>query len=195
MPLVHRIYTETPATGIAPKSGERVGRPRVQVGRPRFPPITDMLWTRSRRVRAWRGGDVRAVYYEVLNIVALWGIIALARSTPCAVADRCEHRGRGIRRLVTASPVRQHDAAPARGPPARMAARRDGSDGAVLRVFRRPFSPKPRLAAAARIIWSGRCASAPRTRVENHSRFMLDSPMEIPRTQRDSPSFADPESS
>ena len=24
--------------------------------------ITDILWTGSRRVRAWRGGDVRAVY-------------------------------------------------------------------------------------------------------------------------------------
>ena len=27
--------------------------------------ITDMLWTGSPRVRAWRGGDVRAVYYSV----------------------------------------------------------------------------------------------------------------------------------
>ena len=29
--------------------------------------ITDILWTGSARVRAWRGGDVRAVYYTVLG--------------------------------------------------------------------------------------------------------------------------------
>ncbi len=29
--------------------------------------ITDILWTGSRSVRAWRGGDVRAVYYTVLD--------------------------------------------------------------------------------------------------------------------------------
>ena len=28
--------------------------------------VTDILWTGSARVRAWRGGDVRAVYYSVL---------------------------------------------------------------------------------------------------------------------------------
>ena len=44
--------------------------------------ITDMLWTGSRRVRAWRGGDVRAVYYAVLAIVVLWGIAALRLAAP-----------------------------------------------------------------------------------------------------------------
>ena len=39
--------------------------------------ITDILWTGSNRVRAWRGGDVRAVYYSVLAAVVLWGIVAL----------------------------------------------------------------------------------------------------------------------
>jgi hypothetical protein len=39
--------------------------------------ITDILWTGSARVRAWRGGDVRAVYYSVLAVVVVWGIIAL----------------------------------------------------------------------------------------------------------------------
>src|SRR6185436_5559400 len=39
--------------------------------------ITDILWTGSERVRGWRGGDVRAVYYGVLAVVVLWGIIAL----------------------------------------------------------------------------------------------------------------------
>jgi hypothetical protein len=44
--------------------------------------ITDILWTGSRRVRAWRGGDVRAVYYTVLAIAAAWGIFALRLAAP-----------------------------------------------------------------------------------------------------------------
>jgi hypothetical protein len=44
--------------------------------------ITDILWTGSRRLRAWRGGDVRAVYYGVLAAVVLWGIIALRLAQP-----------------------------------------------------------------------------------------------------------------
>ena len=44
--------------------------------------VTDMLWTGSRRVRAWRGGDVRAVYYSVLAAVVLWGIVALRLAQP-----------------------------------------------------------------------------------------------------------------
>ena len=44
--------------------------------------ITDMLWTGSARVRSWRGGDVRAVYYTVLSVLVLWGIIALRMAQP-----------------------------------------------------------------------------------------------------------------
>lgn len=44
--------------------------------------ITDILWTGSRRIRAWRGGDVRAVYYAVLAAVVLWGVIALRLAQP-----------------------------------------------------------------------------------------------------------------
>ena len=44
--------------------------------------ITDILWTGSSRVRAWRDGDVRAVYYSVLAIVVLWGIAALRLAQP-----------------------------------------------------------------------------------------------------------------
>ena len=39
--------------------------------------VTDILWTGSARVRDWRGGDVRAVYYGVLALVVVWGLIAL----------------------------------------------------------------------------------------------------------------------
>jgi hypothetical protein len=44
--------------------------------------ITDILWTGSRRVRGWRGGDVRAVYYTVLGVIACWGIFALRLAQP-----------------------------------------------------------------------------------------------------------------
>jgi len=44
--------------------------------------VTDILWTGSARVRAWRGGDVRAVYYGVLAVVVVWGIIALKLAQP-----------------------------------------------------------------------------------------------------------------
>ena len=44
--------------------------------------ITDILWTGSRRVRRWRGGDVRFVYYTVLVGIAAWGIIGLGLAQP-----------------------------------------------------------------------------------------------------------------
>ncbi len=44
--------------------------------------ITDMLWTGSSRVRRWRGGDVRGVYYAVLAIVVAWGIVAMSLAAP-----------------------------------------------------------------------------------------------------------------
>jgi hypothetical protein len=44
--------------------------------------ITDILWTGSRRIRSWRGGDVRAVYYSVLAAIVIWGLIALRLAQP-----------------------------------------------------------------------------------------------------------------
>ena len=44
--------------------------------------ITDILWTGSRTVRRWRGGDVRFVYYTVLGVLAVWGVIALRLAQP-----------------------------------------------------------------------------------------------------------------
>lgn len=44
--------------------------------------VTDILWTGSRRIRAWRGGDVRAIYYGLLGIVVVWGIIASKLAQP-----------------------------------------------------------------------------------------------------------------
>ena len=36
----------------------------------------------GQRVRAWRSGDVRAVYYSVLGTAVLWGIVALRLAQP-----------------------------------------------------------------------------------------------------------------
>jgi hypothetical protein len=44
--------------------------------------ITDILWSGSARVRRWRGGDVRAVYYSVLALIVIWGVIALGLAAP-----------------------------------------------------------------------------------------------------------------
>jgi hypothetical protein len=44
--------------------------------------LTDMLWTGSDRIRNWRGGDVRAIYYGVLAVVVIWGMIALRLAQP-----------------------------------------------------------------------------------------------------------------
>lgn len=44
--------------------------------------VTDILWTGSKRIRNWRGGDVRAIYYSLLGLVVVWGIIALKLAQP-----------------------------------------------------------------------------------------------------------------
>jgi hypothetical protein len=44
--------------------------------------ITDILWTGSTRIRAWRGGDVRVVYYSLLGVISIWGIMALRLTQP-----------------------------------------------------------------------------------------------------------------
>jgi hypothetical protein len=44
--------------------------------------ITDMMWTGSSRIRAWRGGDVRRIYYTLLGAVVIWGMIALKLAQP-----------------------------------------------------------------------------------------------------------------
>jgi hypothetical protein len=44
--------------------------------------ITDILWAGSARIRAWRGGDVRVVYYSVLAVISVWGILALRLTQP-----------------------------------------------------------------------------------------------------------------
>jgi hypothetical protein len=44
--------------------------------------ITDILWSGGTRIRQWRGGDVRLVYYSVLAAAVIWGLIALRLTQP-----------------------------------------------------------------------------------------------------------------
>jgi len=44
--------------------------------------VTDILWTGSKRIRNWRGGDVRAIYYTLLGVLVVWGMIALKLAQP-----------------------------------------------------------------------------------------------------------------
>ncbi|MCM3879370.1 MAG: Nramp family divalent metal transporter [Vicinamibacterales bacterium] len=44
--------------------------------------LTDILWTSSSQVRAWSRGEVRMVYYAVLGIVCVWGMVALRLAQP-----------------------------------------------------------------------------------------------------------------
>jgi hypothetical protein len=44
--------------------------------------ITDILWSGSQRIRQWRGGDVRLIYYSVLALVVIWALIALRLTQP-----------------------------------------------------------------------------------------------------------------
>jgi hypothetical protein len=44
--------------------------------------VTDILWSGSKRLREWRGGDVRRIYYGVLAAVVVWGMIALRLAQP-----------------------------------------------------------------------------------------------------------------
>ena len=44
--------------------------------------ITDIMWTGSARVRGWRGGDVRVVYYSVLIALVVWGVVAMRLAQP-----------------------------------------------------------------------------------------------------------------
>ena len=55
--------------------------------------MTDILWTGSRRVRSWRGGDVRAVYYTVLAVVVVWGVIALRLAQPIVLLQLAANVG------------------------------------------------------------------------------------------------------
>ena len=47
---------------------------------------TDIIWTVSRRARRVQGGDVRRVYYGILAIYGVWGLVALSLFNPLQIA-------------------------------------------------------------------------------------------------------------
>jgi hypothetical protein len=44
--------------------------------------VTDILWSGDPNIRRWRGGDVRIVYYGVLALIAIWGLIGIRLTQP-----------------------------------------------------------------------------------------------------------------
>ena len=99
--------------------------------------ITDILWTGSSRVRAWRGGDVRAVYYTVLAVLVVWGIFALRLAQPIVLLKIGANVAGAVFVIAVAAPaLRQHAHPPATRAPADVAPRRPGRDGRLLRVLR-----------------------------------------------------------
>jgi hypothetical protein len=49
--------------------------------------ITDLLWSGSQRIRRWREGDVRLVYYTVLAFMIAWGLLALRLTEPIILLE------------------------------------------------------------------------------------------------------------
>ncbi|MDQ3651688.1 MAG: Nramp family divalent metal transporter [Acidobacteriota bacterium] len=39
--------------------------------------LTDIIWVGSSKARAWRGGDIRKVYYTLLFVFTVWGMFAV----------------------------------------------------------------------------------------------------------------------
>jgi len=44
--------------------------------------VTDVLWMSASRLRDWRRGDIRRIYYSILAIFSLWGVLAVRVASP-----------------------------------------------------------------------------------------------------------------
>ncbi len=99
--------------------------------------ISDILWTGSRRVRAWRGGDVRAVYYTVLAILVVWGLIAMRLAQPIVLLQLGANvAGLDLRHRDPAPALHQYAAAASAREAADVAAGRARRHDALLRILR-----------------------------------------------------------
>ena len=99
-----------------------------------------ILWTGSRRVRAWRGGDVRLVYYTVLVLAALWGIIALGLAQPIILLQIAANVAGFVFVVATLHLLYIYTRfLPPAIRPLTRAVRSARGDVAVLRVLRRAF--------------------------------------------------------
>ena len=117
--------------------------------------ITDILWTGSRRVRAWRGGDVRAVYYAVLAAVVLWGIVALRLAQPIVLLKLGANVA-GVVFIVASLHLLYVNTRllPEHVRPPHVAARRAGRDGALLRLLRHALALEHGAVSCDYAVWS-----------------------------------------
>ncbi|MBI4584749.1 MAG: Nramp family divalent metal transporter [Planctomycetes bacterium] len=44
--------------------------------------VTDALWMSSGKLRGWRGGRIQSIYYSILAIFSLWGVLAIRSASP-----------------------------------------------------------------------------------------------------------------
>jgi hypothetical protein len=44
--------------------------------------VTDALWMSSEKLRGWRGGRIQRIYYFILVIFSIWGVVAIRVATP-----------------------------------------------------------------------------------------------------------------
>jgi hypothetical protein len=82
--LAHQISAIAPALGllVAILGAWILFKTQLDVVEGMVRSVTDILWTGSSAVRRWRGGDARAVYYTVLGVVVVWGMIAMKLQQP-----------------------------------------------------------------------------------------------------------------
>jgi len=82
--LAHQISSIAPALGllVAILGAWILFKTQLDVVEGMVRSVTDILWTGSSSVRRWRGGDARAVYYSVLAVVVVWGMIAMKLQQP-----------------------------------------------------------------------------------------------------------------
>ena len=100
--------------------------------------ITDILWTGSARVRAWRGGDVRAVYYTRAGAWSWCGESSRCRLAQPMMLLQIGANIAGVVFIIASLHLLYLNTRilPARAAAADVAAGGAGGDGAVLRVLR-----------------------------------------------------------
>jgi hypothetical protein len=82
--LAHQISGVAPALGllVAILGAWILFKTQLDVVEGMVRSVTDILWTGSGSVRRWRGGDARVVYYTVLGVVVVWGLVAMRLQQP-----------------------------------------------------------------------------------------------------------------
>ena len=99
--------------------------------------ITDMLWTGSQRLRHWRDGDVRVVYYGVMSVLVALGYRgAQARPADRPAQDQRKYCRRDLRHRLAPPALYQYAPSASTCAAAPLAASGAGRHGVVLRSLR-----------------------------------------------------------